>query len=61
MKGSTPGNLKTHVQRHHIAKGASTPFFLELRRGTHSAQEVQEAIGKNLFQIYFESILNLFG
>jgi len=44
MKGSTPGNLKTHVQRHHIGKGASTPFFLESRRGTHSAQEVQEAI-----------------
>jgi hypothetical protein len=60
MKGSTPGNLKTHVQRHHIGKGATTPFFPESRKGTHSAQEVQKAIGKNLFRIYFKSILNLF-
>jgi hypothetical protein len=61
MKGSTFGNLKTHVQRHHIGKGATTPFFPESRRGTHSAQEVQQASGKNLFSIHFESILNLFG
>ena len=61
MKGTTTGNLKTHVQRHHIGKGASRPFFAELRRGTHSAQEIQVAIGKNLFRTHFESILNLFG
>ena len=60
MKGSTTGNLKTHVKRHHIGKAATTPFFAEARKGTHAAIEIREARGMNLFRIHYESILNLF-
>jgi hypothetical protein len=60
MKGSTTGNLKTHVKRHHIGKTAATPYFAEARKGTHAAIEIRDAKGTNLFRISYESILNLF-